>query len=100
MNKNMLNFGFDDETVKGVKPNEPNIAVKIMNEKIDILKDKKNNNNYINLSKKNKPLRVNIISSFQTEQMLNELESLNYKINRSQIYREAVQKIYENLINK
>lgn len=99
MNKNMLNFGFDDETVKGVKPNEPNIAVKIMNEKIDIIKDKKNNN-YINLSKKNKPLRVNIISSFQTEQMLNELESLNYKINRSQIYREAVQKIYENLINK
>ncbi|WP_342277515.1 hypothetical protein [Spiroplasma endosymbiont of Nephrotoma flavescens] len=38
-NKNLLNFGFDDENLtKGVKPNEPNIAVKIIEKKKKISK--------------------------------------------------------------
>ncbi len=47
-----------------------------------------------------KMIRLNIISSKQTENMLNELKQFNYKINRSKIYRDAVQKIYEEVIKE
>ncbi|WP_252319096.1 hypothetical protein [Spiroplasma endosymbiont of Lariophagus distinguendus] len=93
-NKDLLNFGFDDENLKGSKPNEPNIAVKIM-KKSNI---KKPDNKIINLEKKQKLVRLNIISSEKVETMLKKLEELNYKINRSKIYREAVENIYKQLI--
>lgn len=95
-NKNLLNFGFDDDNVtKGVKPNEPNIAVKVLEKK-----ERKYQSNFISLPKKEKIIRLNIISSKQTENMLIELKQLNYKINRSKIYRDAVKKIYEELIKE
>lgn len=95
-NKTLLNFGFDDDNlIKGVKPNEPNIVVKVLEKK-----ERKYQNNFIYLPKKEKIIRLNIISSKQTENMLNELKKLNYKINRSKIYRDAVKKIYEELIKE
>lgn len=95
-NKNLLNFVFDDENLtKGVKPNEPNIAVKIIEKK-----EIKYQSNFISLTKNEKMIRLNIISSKQTENMLNELKQFNYKINRSKIYRDAVQKIYEEVIKE
>lgn len=97
-NKDLLNFGFDDENLKGSKRNEPNIAVKIMKKSINI--NKPENNTIVNLEKKEKQIRLNIISSNKVEKMLQELEHLNYKINRSKIYREAVENIYKQIINK
>lgn len=88
-NKDLLNFGFDDENLKVFKPNEPNIAFKIM-KKSNI---KKPDNKIINLEKKQKLVRLNIISSEKVETMLKKLEELNYKINR-----EAVENIYKQLI--
>lgn len=95
-NKNLLNFGFDDENLtKGVKADGPNIVVKIIEKK-----ERKYQSNFISLPKNEKITRLNIISSKQTENMLNELKKLNYKINRSKIYRDAVHKIYEELIKE